>query len=41
MIAKLDAPYLGTITELHVEVEDKEDTDLLVKFEEIYIFIGE
>ena len=39
LIAELNAPYPGT--ELHVEVEDKDDTDLLAKFEEIYIFIGE
>ena len=41
MIADLDSPYPGTINELHVEIEDKEDTDLLANFEEIYSFIGE
>lgn len=40
MIAGLDTPYPGSISELHVEVEDKEDTDLLARFEEIYSFIG-
>ena len=40
MIADLATPYPGTINELHVEVEDKEDTDLLARFEEIYLYIG-
>ena len=42
MIAGLPTPYPGAIGEpLHIEVEDKEDTDLLSRFEEIYSFIGE
>ena len=41
MMADLPTPYpAGSINELHVEVEDKEDTDLLPRFEEIYSFIG-
>ena len=41
MIAGLPPSYPGSISELHVEVEDKEDTDLLARFEEIYSYIGE
>ena len=40
MIAGLDTPYPGSISELHVEVDNKEDTDLLARFEEVYSFIG-
>ena len=40
MIADLATPYPGTINELHVEVEDKEDADLLARFEEIYLYMG-
>jgi len=40
MIADLATPYPGTINELHVEVEDKEDADLLARFEEICLYIG-
>ncbi|XP_065893320.1 serine/threonine/tyrosine-interacting-like protein 1 [Dysidea avara] len=39
MIAGLPPSYPGSISELHVDVEDKEDTDLLARFEEIYSYI--
>lgn len=41
MIAGQPSLYPGSINELHIEVEDKEDTDLLARFEEIYSYIGE
>lgn len=41
MIAGQPTPYEGSINTLHIEVEDKEDADLLTTFEEIYSYIGE
>ena len=41
MIANLPTLFQGSINELHIGVEDKEDTDLLARFEEIYSYIGE
>ena len=39
MIANLPTLFQGSINELHIGVEDKEDTDLLARFEEIYSYL--
>lgn len=38
--SELHAAYPGSIAELHFDVEDKQDEDLMSKFEEIYEFLG-